>query len=91
MYTYQQLDILRPVLEDLEGKYDFVHVRLLLRALVDYPVPALDNMIAMLSIRVLYLIHNTIVVGTNIGHLNRVWRVCFVAVNQSLRPLAYRL
>lgn len=45
----RQLDILGDVPEDLKNVYDIVNVRLIMGGLKDDPVPALRNLIAMLS------------------------------------------
>jgi hypothetical protein len=47
--SIRQLDILGEIPEDLENIYDVVNVRLIQGALKEDPVPALKNMMAMLS------------------------------------------
>lgn len=47
--SVRKLDILRDLPANLKGTYDVVNVRLLLGGLGDDPVPALKNLIAMLS------------------------------------------
>lgn len=47
--SIRRLDILQDLPASLTEKYDVVHVRLLLGGLGDNPVPALRNLIAMLS------------------------------------------
>lgn len=47
--SIRQLDILEELPQDLENMYDVVNVRLILGGLKNDPVPALKNMIAMLS------------------------------------------
>ena len=52
--SIRRLDILQDVPADLAGIYDVVNVRLLLGSLGEDPVPALRNLIAMLSMGFLF-------------------------------------
>ena len=48
--SLHKLDVLKPITEDLKGKYDFVHVRLFLAVVQDDdPMPILRNLMDMLS------------------------------------------
>ena len=48
------LDILKPIPEDLKGKYDVVHVGLIVLVVErDDPIPVLNNLLALLSMLLL--------------------------------------
>ena len=48
--SLHRLDVLKPIPEELKGKYDLVHVRLFLAVVQDYdPMPILRNLMDMLS------------------------------------------
>ena len=48
--TLRTLDVFAPILEDLKGRYDLVHVRLFLAVVQNYdPTPILRNLMDMLS------------------------------------------
>lgn len=48
--SLHRLDVLKPISEELKGKYDLVHVRLFLAVVQNYdPTPILRNLMNMLS------------------------------------------
>lgn len=48
--SLHRLDLLKPISEELKGKYDLVHVRLFLAVVQNYdPTPILRNLMDMLS------------------------------------------